>query len=313
MIPKFTQHESVGFDAVRRWVRLLRAVFAGAAGGRRAFRADVFERAVAACDAGSDDRAETDRPIFLLATGWRTGSTLLQRILMSDPKLMLWGEPYGRMALLPRLTDALSALNEEPFWKESQVSRRIAAPHAHWIANAYPTLQRLRRALRSLFLELLARPASELGYSRWGMKEVRCDFADARVLHWLFPAARFLVVTRNPLHCYRSSLALEPLWYRWPDGPVDNPLSFARHWNRLVCSWRGAGPEFPWVLIKFEDLANGAVDFDALRAMLDLEFAPEQALQARVGGSGAALGVSPVEAWVIRSAARRGMRFLGYD
>ena len=31
-------------------------------------------------------------PVFVLATGWRTGSTLLQRVLMTDRRLLLY---YG--------------------------------------------------------------------------------------------------------------------------------------------------------------------------------------------------------------------------
>ena len=47
-----------------------------------------------ASDAANAER-DTESPIFLLATGWRTGSTLLQRILVTDPHLLLWGEPLG--------------------------------------------------------------------------------------------------------------------------------------------------------------------------------------------------------------------------
>src|ERR1700759_2808533 len=43
----------------------------------------------------SNARLETEAPIFLLSTGWRAGSTLLQRILVTDPSLLLWGEPLG--------------------------------------------------------------------------------------------------------------------------------------------------------------------------------------------------------------------------
>ena len=50
---------------------------------------------IAALDASDKHGGPLDReaPIFLLATGWRSGSTLLQRILVTDPHVLLWGEP----------------------------------------------------------------------------------------------------------------------------------------------------------------------------------------------------------------------------
>jgi hypothetical protein len=32
-----------------------------------------------------------DQPIFVCAVGWRSGSTLLQRLLMTDPSVLVWG------------------------------------------------------------------------------------------------------------------------------------------------------------------------------------------------------------------------------
>src|SRR5215472_3770387 len=39
---------------------------------------------------GVGDKEVDDAPIFLLATGWRTGSTLLQRVFATDARLLLW-------------------------------------------------------------------------------------------------------------------------------------------------------------------------------------------------------------------------------
>src|SRR5208282_3559023 len=42
------------------------------------------------CDATSG-QTEGEPPIFLFSAGPRAGSTLLQRILVTDPRLLLWG------------------------------------------------------------------------------------------------------------------------------------------------------------------------------------------------------------------------------
>jgi hypothetical protein len=55
-----------------------------------------------------DAEKEAEAPIFLLSTGWRAGSTLLQRILVTDPRLLLWGEPMGEMTIVSRITEMIS-------------------------------------------------------------------------------------------------------------------------------------------------------------------------------------------------------------
>ena len=70
---------------------------------------------LAALDASArayeEDDAESESPIFLLATSWRSGSTLLQRILVTDRRVMLWGEPLGEMALVSELVGMLTRLS----------------------------------------------------------------------------------------------------------------------------------------------------------------------------------------------------------
>ena len=39
-------------------------------------------------------RDDATSPIFLFSAGWRSGSTLLQRLVMSDKQVLIWGEPY---------------------------------------------------------------------------------------------------------------------------------------------------------------------------------------------------------------------------
>ena len=40
-----------------------------------------------------DDGDDVDEPVFLFSAGWRSGSTLLQRLIMSDASIFVWGEP----------------------------------------------------------------------------------------------------------------------------------------------------------------------------------------------------------------------------
>src|SRR5262245_37805430 len=54
------------------------------------------------------------QPVFVLAAGWRSGSTLVQRALMSQ--CLVWGEPFGHGGLIERLADPLRAINAQ--WPE---------------------------------------------------------------------------------------------------------------------------------------------------------------------------------------------------
>ncbi len=60
----------------------------------------------------SADPQELDEPVFILATSWRSGSTLLQRVFCTDPSLLLWGEPFGRLALIPRIVSLYALFHQ---------------------------------------------------------------------------------------------------------------------------------------------------------------------------------------------------------
>ncbi|MEO0535490.1 MAG: hypothetical protein AAF215_16660 [Cyanobacteria bacterium P01_A01_bin.123] len=42
------------------------------------------------------DNSVADSPIFVFSAGWRSGSTLLQRLVMSDKSVVIWGELFNR-------------------------------------------------------------------------------------------------------------------------------------------------------------------------------------------------------------------------
>src|SRR5262245_45371815 len=96
--------------------------------------------ALAAIDPSPPPDHDPEEPVFLLATGWRTGSALVQRILATDPSLFLWGEPFGRVAILPRLTHALCAFDGE--WPPRATWCPDPGPDhaspAEWVTNLFP-------------------------------------------------------------------------------------------------------------------------------------------------------------------------------
>jgi hypothetical protein len=260
---------------------------------------------------------DAEAPIFLLSNGWRAGSTLLQRILVTDSRLFLWGEPLGDMTIVPSLAEMLGrSLNPRNLqeWKDQPDPSSLKLSTS-WVANLYPSGRDFRCALRSLFDRWLSEPARHLGYFRWGFKEVRLGATEAVLLHWLYPHAKFVVISRHPYDAYRSLADARwgLVYYRHPDVPAESAASFARHWNRLAVSWSSLPPGFPSVHIKYEDLIAGKVDFRKLETWLGLEIREEEALSASVGGTAKRAKISWYERWIIAREASEGMKALGYQ
>lgn len=201
-----------------------------------------------------------EKPVFILSTSWRSGSTLLQRYITASGQVMVWGETGGA---LDALREALSG------WEQitADSSRRfpggiggkgeasyrsfIAIPkedHAKkWIANLTPPYGEIVMSVRSLLTELYGKRAEALGYPRFGIKETRCDLATARFLRTLFPDAKFVFLVREPLDVLLSIKRRN--WMERPAGQ-STLRYYAEHWRSRAAEFRTA--EFGMTL-RYED------------------------------------------------------------
>jgi len=246
----------------------------------------------------------------------RSGSTLLQRILVTDPRLLLWGEPFGEMDLVSRMAEmvshSVSPWNLE--WSENlnPTSDNLATS---WIADLYPPGENFRLALRGFFDRWLGEPARQHGFARWGLKEVRLGATEATLLQWLYPRAKFVILSRHPYDCYRSLADSGwPVCYvRRPEISIDSAAAFARLWNRLALSWSELPVGFPSFHIKYEDLISGKVDFRKLESWLGIEIREDVALSVAVGGTAKRPRLSRIERLIIAREASAGMCALGYS
>jgi hypothetical protein len=213
-----------------------------------------------------------DAPIIVLSAGWRSGSTLVQRVLMSSEAVMIWGEPFARSGLVPRLLDQLRAFTPEwpsPSYLLENFSGRLTD---QWIANIYPGVADLIAAQRAFLIGLLAEPALRLGRARWGFKEVRLDGSHARFLKLLFPNARIVFLVRSPYDSFASFRHyIKSDFVDWPERPVLTPAQFGQMWREQVASFREVCGEVDGLLLRYEDFlgdpaAQGALsDFVGLR------------------------------------------------
>jgi hypothetical protein len=264
-----------------------------------------------------NQQEELDAPIFLLSTGWRAGSTLLQRILVTDPNLLLWGEPLGEMTVVSAISQMIANFispRNLQLWKD-QLDPSSPALSTSWVANLYPPTSNFRSGLRSLFDQWLREPARERGFARWGFKEVRFGATEASLLHWLYPNAKFLIISRHPYDSYRSlaDSGWGEVYHRYPDGGVDSAASFARQWNWLATSWSQLPADFPAIHVKYEDLIAGKVDFRAIESLIGIQIKESIALSASVGGTAQRTQLGWYERLIISHEAAEGMRLLGYS
>lgn len=277
--------------------------------------AEQLAESLSLLSSAADDNEDTEAPIFVLSPGWRSGSTLLQRILVTDPRVLLWGEPLGEITLVSRLTETLCSVSS--FWFRERCITDSLAPSSlatSWIATLCPPGDDFRLALRGLFDRWLAEPARRRGFTRWGFKDVRMGATEATLLSWLYPHAKFVILSRHPYDCYRSlSDSGWQVFYRYPDMPGDSAAGFARHWNRLSTSWSELPAEFPALHLKYEDLVSGRADFRKLESWLGVELRESVALAESVGHTARREKLAWYERLIISREAAQGMRALGYS
>lgn len=291
--------------------RMLSDAFRGPAAARTAHRRaqgqGVSLAAAVKCLEGCrsvSSEEDPESPILLLSAGWRSGSTMVQRLLMSDSRVLIWGEPYDECGLIQAMAESMKAFR--PGWPPEDYFYKGTSPAeltSEWIANLFPSLEDWRQAHRAMFERLFAHPARQAGAARWGIKEVRLTTGHCAYLRWLFPNAKFVLLYRHPFHAYRSYCRYGRQWYdTFPDRPVLTPTDFGRHWRRLMEGFLRDAPILNAMLVKYEDLISGSASIDELERYLGVSV-DRDILQRKVGsshGSGRTVSVSALEKWLLR-------------
>lgn len=219
--------------------------------------------------------ADSESPIFLFSAGWRSGSTLLQRIICSSDEVLIWGEIYDRCNIIQTL--AKSALPFNDNWPNPNYIKQpqnLSELSGNWLANLYPPVSSLKTSYQHFLLELLCEPAKSLGAKRWGMKEVRFGLQEALFLHWLFPNAKFLFIHRDLKSAYTSYKKFSPAmnWYRsWPNQTAFTAYSFAKHRAQLLLQFESAAKLTGGLIIDYQKLTSGDYDFDQLDNYCELK------------------------------------------
>lgn len=210
--------------------------------------------------AKSDDSVPVhcQSPIFLLSAGWRSGSTLVQRLICSDESTLMWGEPFGDRLPISRMSASLSEFDENDGHLKYSIESFNGKLANGWIANLNPGVENLRSAHLAFFEKLFAEPAAAHGYQRWGVKWVRLTAYDACYLRWLYPDAKLLFLVRHPLSAYRSYRGKNWFTVR-PHHCVSGIASFLRHWRYLASSFVDQNESLDAMLVRYQDIKQNSI------------------------------------------------------
>jgi hypothetical protein len=233
-----------------------------------------------------------ESPVFIFSAGWRSGSTLLQRLAMSNHSVLVWGEPYPYCDYIRVLAGSLRAFTDatppDQFFL-SDTSGQLAVDLSQWTACLYPMPQHLYAAHRQFYKTLYGDPAHARGYRRWGLKEVVLTCEEAAYLRWLFPGAKFVFLHRNPYDAYRSYRTLGGWYFRWPDQPVFTAARFGRVWRELTGDFLKNASQVDGFIIRYEDIQVQSPVLSQLGLHLGVELRPELAHRKVTGRSESSL------------------------
>jgi len=234
----------------------------------------------------NNKKSDKEAPIFIFSAGWRSGSTLLQRLILSSEDILIWGEPYDKSNIVESMSQSIVPLSDywppESYYLKEKDVNQISND---WIANLYPQRSALKASHRTFFDTLFKYEVNNNNI-RWGVKEVRWGEKEARYLKWLYPNAKFIFLVRDPFKSYNSFKAISTTWFSsWPFSPVYNPYTFVKHWNRLVSEFLKVQESVEGIFIKYEDLIDkddGVLE--EINAYLDINIDPT-ILKKKVGST----------------------------
>ena len=226
------------------------------------------------------------KPIFILSTIWRSGSTALQRTLVTDPSIQVWGEPYADANLITSLSRSALALTQ-PNWPHHghfPTNKVILDnPEEYFIANWYPPMQSMYESHRAMLDRLFKQSALDLGKERFGIKFVRIGLEELHYLEWLYPDAKFLILFRNPWDCWRSYKGYNWM-YRWPKGRITTVQQFAKLWEKQTRDLLSHPQSNTVRAMRYEDFLHPDFNWDRLRDFCELPNLNNNALKKRISG-----------------------------
>lgn len=253
-----------------------------------------------------------DQPVFIFAAAWRTGSTLLQRVVNASGDVFIWGEPRF-LAQAQTLHKRLIEIAGQPTSSIGDLSRIESGA---WIPTVFPGEKNVRAASASMLDTMFGTDVRAAKIPRWGFKEVRPNAVPAaQFLYELFPGCRFVFLVRHPLHTYHSLRNVD--FFR----KFKHPYLPANAWAKNAAGFLEVtrASSLPALLVRYEDLVgtpgqrNLVLENLCRHLSIRRSRKMDEELDLRTGESGAKSALSPDDINAVRQRTEVIARELGYE
>ncbi|WP_024335034.1 sulfotransferase family protein [Desulfotignum balticum] len=207
---------------------------------------------------------KNEYPCFIFAASWRTGSTLIQRLINASGEIYIWGEP----TFLPQLSDLYHKTTNQ--FKKVAWNRKAGLSDnvGNWIPVVSPSDARVRDAVGAFLTTLYQEESLQKGCARWGFKEVRPNALNhIKLLSEAYPRAKFIFLVRDPYDTYRSIKGKKfHAKFSDPYGPI-------RVWKKNVQNFLDTSIlKTKTKLVRYEELCKITRDNDSLLSEIASHF-----------------------------------------
>ncbi len=192
-------------------------------------------------------------PLIITAPTIRSGTTLLQRLLCSSQRTLIYGELVAQ--------DLEFFLNLYTFKAQTYTYKRHALAQGleqvlggdvnNWMPDLMPDVDEYVTALgQAAFsgIRYCRDYARRLGRPVWGFKSPAWKPPLVQLVRTLMPKARFVVITRDLAACVRSAKAQLQL------GSLPELQEFCRAWAEGMKYWQPAGNDPAVLALSYEEL-----------------------------------------------------------
>jgi len=173
-------------------------------------------------------------PVFVVAPTARNGITLVQRLLNSTRRIIVYGENTDFVERLPTLVHSAVQTHTESGVEIARSREKfLNETTEYWTSNLWPdTLNYMLVMFESFYKTALLyeQYSLHIGFQRWGVKNPMVSAQMIERLNVLMPRARFVFIYRNLYHTARSAKARQ---FIKTDGDLE---AFAGRWREHLAA-----------------------------------------------------------------------------
>jgi hypothetical protein len=192
-------------------------------------------------------------PLIVTSPVIRSGTTLVQRLLCSSPRTLIFGETAAEdLALFLNVYIFKAQQYQHQMQRYAEATRQVLAGNVNeWIPDLMPDVNGYLAALgRAAFagVAYCRSYARESGRQVWGFKYPGWQPSTIRLLRTTMPRARFIYVYRDVVDCLKSAKAR---------GLVNSPAEvheFCRAWAEGLSDALGGDAGEALLLLSYDDL-----------------------------------------------------------